>query len=1103
MSRFSILVPVYNVSDYLEECLDSIINQTFKDIEIIIVNDASPDPKDDKICKKYEKKDKRIKYLKHTKNLGLGGARNTGIENATGEYLIFVDSDDYIRDDLCEIVNNTIDDYNPDAVAYGAMSFFDGKPHQLKIRHQYENKVLVGKAIFNEFIVERKLEHNSWGFSCKKQIFTKNNIYFPNHLYHQDLAISPQVFYHTSKMVKLEDLLYYYRTRPNSIVNTVSKKHIDDPTKIMKIIQRFLKEENFYKKYSKQFFKLFFDHRIFHPINSRILKHSKDQEESYKLLKYFIKDLYESFDIEEIIDNIDTRNLQDILNYSKNLLNKRTYSPVDLEDFNSSKVKQTTIFKGTESKVQNIAIAFDNNFSRQAIVMLFSLFSNAKQETSYNVFCLIDEDVTKKTIALLKKLFKYFNKHNCTLLYMSNAFDNTFEIRGISKVTYFRLVLHRILTKIDSILYIDVDTIVLDDLSDIRIKKDTYIRGVIQPPKLSKEVVKEYNLDRKSYFNAGVVKINLEKFREKSLDEEINQLIKNNFVCQDQDILNILCYKQFKAIHPRYNVHGYVRHKKMNKLYPKRILDQSLQNPAIIHWTGPKPWKETQIDRAYIWWKYYKEAQKLLEFPKFEPDSKVREIRAQAVPIKRLSSEFENIFFGYYDLAAYNEEKGIHLGHRVDFIDRLPGPQDEAEIVIIDKEGKHKVIDKTKAWNFQQGSLLQFRGSKDDEIIYNIYDEEEDKYKAKIKNFKNSEEEFIDKPIATISKDGKTGISINFSRLYDYRPGYGYCNKKDPFFDKKAPEKDGIFLINVEENKSELLYSYKELWEKFVKDTDQYDKKMIINHVSLNPSGNKLLILLRFFSDQAPWPTITLVADLKSKEIKRIFGFGSHYDWLDDKRLFLTGSNVIKKEESEGQTLHIIDVDTEEIEYIDEEVFKGDGHCTVSPDGKYLLYDSYPNDDFPYKRLFIYNLESKEHYNLGYFYNSFEIYDNVTDVRCDLHARWSSNGKYITFDSIHEGYRGIYQIKLEDIEKQVDKGFGFRPHSDVYDLYQKRHSKYDINVVSDSNVVNDHWYRFGQLPRRRKILTIGKLITKKLHIYWLLKPIARSLNKLRIKIKNK
>ena len=114
MDKISVVVPVYNVEKYLRKCIDSIINQTYKNLEIILVDDGSPD-KCGEICDEYAKKDNRVKVI-HKKNAGVSSARNDGIDNATGEYIIFVDSDDWLEDNAIEIMVDKLNEYDYDCV---------------------------------------------------------------------------------------------------------------------------------------------------------------------------------------------------------------------------------------------------------------------------------------------------------------------------------------------------------------------------------------------------------------------------------------------------------------------------------------------------------------------------------------------------------------------------------------------------------------------------------------------------------------------------------------------------------------------------------------------------------------------------------------------------------------------------------------------------------------------------------------------------------------------------------------------------------------------------------------------------------------------------
>ena len=125
MVKVSIIVPVYNVEKYLSKCLESLINQTLKDIEIICVNDGSTD-NSLSILKEYANKDSRIKII-DKQNEGVSVARNTGIEVATGEYLIFVDSDDYLVENACEKALNTIEHNNSDICIFGHYDLVDEK----------------------------------------------------------------------------------------------------------------------------------------------------------------------------------------------------------------------------------------------------------------------------------------------------------------------------------------------------------------------------------------------------------------------------------------------------------------------------------------------------------------------------------------------------------------------------------------------------------------------------------------------------------------------------------------------------------------------------------------------------------------------------------------------------------------------------------------------------------------------------------------------------------------------------------------------------------------------------------------------------------------
>ena len=207
-NKISVIIPVYNVEKYIKKCLDSVVNQTFKDIEIIVVNDGSPD-NSSKIIKEYMKEDKRIKYYEKD-NGGQGSARNLAITKSTGEYLIFVDSDDYIDLNMLEkmydyakkskldiVVCNGYLDVNDDITNFDN---FNSSINDLQKRYIVSQTGPCLKLI-------------------KAEIIKKNNLLFvENHIY-EDIAIVPAYALFTDKIGYIDERFYYYVQRSNSSMN--------------------------------------------------------------------------------------------------------------------------------------------------------------------------------------------------------------------------------------------------------------------------------------------------------------------------------------------------------------------------------------------------------------------------------------------------------------------------------------------------------------------------------------------------------------------------------------------------------------------------------------------------------------------------------------------------------------------------------------------------------------------------------------------------------------------------------------------------------------------------------------------------------------------
>ena len=219
----SVIVPVYNVEKYIHRCVDSIINQTYTNLEIILIDDGSTD-RSGKICDEYLKVDSRVKVI-HQENTGVGAARNTGLKYCRGEFITFVDSDDYISLDLIEVLFSKIDD--ADYVSCG----FSRCDSEERIKYAFlpaEEIVLTGKdTLYRHYTGYNERAKIScfyvWGKLYRKVLWIGNE--FPEGLLFEDIYLMPYMHLQCKKVKFISYAGYYYREDPNSITNTANSAY--------------------------------------------------------------------------------------------------------------------------------------------------------------------------------------------------------------------------------------------------------------------------------------------------------------------------------------------------------------------------------------------------------------------------------------------------------------------------------------------------------------------------------------------------------------------------------------------------------------------------------------------------------------------------------------------------------------------------------------------------------------------------------------------------------------------------------------------------------------------------------------------------------------
>ncbi len=213
MIKYSFIVPVYNTEKYLKKCLDSLVNQTYKDFEIIVVNDGSTD-KSSSIISKYQKKYKNIIVI-DKENEGLSMARNRGVQKSSGKYIIFVDSDDYVSNKLLEEVDKTIDDSD---ILRFQIATEDEEYTKINEYHEEGFESMCGYDAF-KYLSSYHFVEPAWCYVIRKNYYIENKFSFKKGVYHEDFGLIPYVIYKARKVKSIDYIGYHYVQRNGSIMN--------------------------------------------------------------------------------------------------------------------------------------------------------------------------------------------------------------------------------------------------------------------------------------------------------------------------------------------------------------------------------------------------------------------------------------------------------------------------------------------------------------------------------------------------------------------------------------------------------------------------------------------------------------------------------------------------------------------------------------------------------------------------------------------------------------------------------------------------------------------------------------------------------------------
>ena len=244
--KVSILVPIFNVSSFIERCAVSLFEQTFEDIEYIFVNDCTPDNSIEvlnNVIQRYPNRQAQIRIINHENNKGLAGARNTGIANANGDFILHIDSDDYVEPNMVELLYSKAIAENSDIVVCDFIMEWDNTNRVVEQIWDKNPKIFINKILSVQAVP------SVWNKLFKKKLYIENNISTIEGInLGEDLITTPKLLYYSKNVSKVEIPLYHYlQTNSNSYTKNYTEKNINNVEDVLKELTSFFKnKEDFY-----------------------------------------------------------------------------------------------------------------------------------------------------------------------------------------------------------------------------------------------------------------------------------------------------------------------------------------------------------------------------------------------------------------------------------------------------------------------------------------------------------------------------------------------------------------------------------------------------------------------------------------------------------------------------------------------------------------------------------------------------------------------------------------------------------------------------------------------------------------------------------------
>lgn len=379
--------------------------------------------------------------------------------------------------------------------------------------------------------------------------------------------------------------------------------------------------------------------------------------------------------------------------------------------------------------------------------------------------------------------------------------------------------------------------------------------------------------------------------------------------------------------------------------------------------------------------------------------------------VRSITNGPRNHFYGYYGQPAWSPDQRYHLTLETDFHERRPTADDRATVALVRMEnGTVEPFAETPAFNLQQGAMMQWidvgNGA---EFTFNDWDGR--RLITRVVNPDTKASRVVQGSIAAVAPSEPFAVGLDFVRMFQCRKVVGYAIGQETVQLKDHPEDDGIWTLDLATGEARLTLSIADVIAAYEGELPQETAGPAwFNHILYNPDGSRLLFLCRLVKASGGFLTSMWSANTDGSELTCLIPFGrrvSHFAWQDSTAIVVS-TDVLN---DSMQFVRFHDQRDDFTPYGDG-FLPDDGHLAFSPDGEWLVCDTYPRKPERLASLILLDLKRKRKIELGRFHHADQI---VGDHRCDLHPRWRPDGNRISFDSVHEGSRQMYEVDVARI----------------------------------------------------------------------------------------